>query len=196
MDWPGLVYIAALAAVIAVVPFSLARTWLRDRSPGVSGAFKGIAVPAARQLRVEEAAVTWIAHEVETTRKVVRVGMLHNARLPYVVQLEGGKVRCYDKKGYEEWAAQGGDPRGVPLPVQQLCDLDLLRRLQGVDGLSSIAGLIAIEPGRIVAVEDGGPLSAAYAQQVAAVMLAVAEEAEKPAFAVPTAKAKESPALS
>jgi hypothetical protein len=193
MDWLATVYIVALAAVIAVVPFSLVRQWLRGRSSQVDDAFAGITVPAGRELQSEVAQVTWLAHEVEAQHTVTRASIRHAARLPYVVQFEGNRVSCYDKKGYEDWTANGGDPRCVPLPVQQLCDIDLLKRLQSVPGLAELEGIVAITPGRIVALEEGNRLDSLYAKKLMDVMLKLAEEAERPAFTLPAAKT--SPAL-
>ncbi|MEX2430984.1 MAG: hypothetical protein WD645_03590, partial [Dehalococcoidia bacterium] len=142
----------------------------------------------ARQLAVEHVRLTWLAHEVKGAHVSTRVSIAHAARLPYVVVFSGGKVSCYEKKGYEEWTGEGGDPRCVPLPAQQLCDLGLLQRLQSVAGLREVEGIIAIEPRRVAALEEGERLTPAYAAQLAGIMLALAEEAEKPAFPLPLPK--------
>jgi hypothetical protein len=193
MDWLAIIYVLALAAVIAVVPFSMARQWLRRRSRTWT-VLQDVGAPASRELQAHVAQATWIGHEVKAAHTVTRLSIRHSARLPYVVQFEGGRVSCYDHKGYQEWTANGGDPRCVPLPVHQLCELDLLKRFLAVPGLAQLDGAIAIEPGHVVAIEDGSNIDSAYAKKLVGVMLQLAVEAEKPAFVLPTGR--QAPALS
>ena len=180
MEWLAVAYALALVGVIAVVPITLARRWRHQRAHRGLDAFRDVDAPTVRRLKVEPVRLTWLSHEMKSVREATLASIRHTARLPYVVQFESGRVSCYDKHGYEEWTAGGGDPRCVPLPVQQLCELGLLERLRGVEGLADIRGVVAIEPHRVTALEEQGQVDPAYARRLVHVMLKLAEEAERP----------------